>query len=504
MQNSFIQTLNINIINTPVTPNAGEMMNSGDLSPTVIAFSVLGLALLLLVVARLLCRGNQRIARRITALSLVILPLLTIPTIVLTSESPPQTLATSNISSVTPTIDFNIYKDALAGGPLTKTADSITEVTTDSGTGYTLSARLEKALTNNFSVDINSKPLTVTDVDIYSTSTADSPSVHDNDLTVTVPKDIELGTYSYNIIYDIVENPYTSSCGSGPQHKGFVGDMQNFDTSSWVVGDISVVKDTRDNQEYCIGKLKDGKTWMLDNLKFELKNGVTLTPQDTNVKSNTTVYFTKDGKQDGAPLTGMTGNFTTSGYLSVDGKDIVYSKHANLNAWRQVDPSNESACKSNSQVGNINGGIVYNTWSKTGCGYLYNFYTASAGTVPSSQINGSAASSICPAGWIFPTGHYDSDLEGLDLAYPPGIGYVHEGMVDQGLWLSAGAWRGTLSGVYVDKMYAAGTDGYYWASTVFVHELAAYTVFIQSNGKIIPGTTNANRNNGFAIRCVVR
>ncbi|MDR1300431.1 MAG: fibrobacter succinogenes major paralogous domain-containing protein [Candidatus Nomurabacteria bacterium] len=303
------------------------------------------------------------------------------------------------------------------------------------------------------------------------------------------------GDYNTTIAYIIQEN---IRCVQGPQFKGNVGNMQNIDTGSWNQGDTGIAIDIRNNQEYCIGKLKDDKTWMLDNLKLELENGMTLTPQDTNVASNTTVYFTQNGTQNGTPLAGMTGNFTTSGHLTTTNEDPGYDNdysNRRYNAWRQVDPSDRSGCKS---------GSAYSPNSKVGCGYLYNFYTAAASSVDHAKVDGTADGSICPAGWKLPTGvDASGDFGQLDIAYG-GTGAYRIGAPAQlaNLWLPTGAWQGALSGNYLNQWgNNQGFNGWYWSSSI-ISAIYAYNTLFDSN-RLWPGTDSTIRIWGISVRCLV-
>jgi uncharacterized protein (TIGR02145 family) len=235
---------------------------------------------------------------------------------------------------------------------------------------------------------------------------------------------------------------------------------------------------------------------MIDNLKLELgvqdsdpiKDTTTLEPSNTNVTETKTVALATGGRTGGS-------NFTTTGLLTVDNTDASGTNYDNYNAWRQVDPSNATSCAN---------GNAYNSNSKTGCGYLYNFYTATASTVDNTKINGKADYSICPVGWRLPSGQNSSgDYGNLDTKYDGGNGGAHyDNIITQGLWLSAGAWQGAFSGRYSIELNGQGSSGTYWSSTI-VSSYNAYSTFFYGSG-VNPGNNNAySRYNGFAIRCLV-
>ncbi|MDR1300303.1 MAG: hypothetical protein LBK50_01195 [Candidatus Nomurabacteria bacterium] len=512
------QTFNINILNTPSVPDTGGMIGVQTqffLSPIVIALIALSLVSILFIAAHLLARNGKTTAKktihRITTISLILLPLLTVSTLTILFNNAPDTLATSNLSSVTPTVDVNIYKDTMTG-PATKTVNSTTIVTTNNATGYTLSAKLNQNPTDNITITLNDEILTTNSVNIYADDTGTSPSIYDHTLAVTVPSDIAIGTYVYNIIYDITEN--SIACASGSTFKGNVGNMQNLNTTSWSIGDTGIATDTRNNQEYCIGKLADNNTWMLDNLKLELTDGMILTPANTNVDTSKTIYFTQDGTSAGTSLAGMTGNFTTSGYNTRDGS--ISSTSPNYDAWRQNDPndpvmSGSTNCINNTSTDFNDGNVSYNTNSKTGCGYLYNFYTATAGSAAQVEYSSGkglgyiAQQSVCPSGWKLPSGQSaNGDFGKLDLAYQPGgtgVGHNLASPDTQMLWLPAGAWQGAFSGGYYSGLGGQGSYGFYWSSSVYSVDYAYVTFFVSNY--VNSGTGDDDRSYGRAVRCLV-
>jgi hypothetical protein len=237
------------------------------------------------------------------------------------------------------------------------------------------------------------------------------------------------------------------------------------------------LKDARNGQRYDIRRLQDGNCWMIDNLKLELTSGMELTPADTNVVNNTTVWFTDDGTASGAQLDNMTGNFTTSKQLTIDGTN-TYS--TNTDAWRQVNPSNEDKCKNN--VSNISGvPYAYDPTSETGCGYLYNRYTATAGTKAAIGSDGSqAVDSICPAGWRLPSATSTSTGPGTGTVYDFADLTVLNASMNtnvrttpgvttntyQANWWPIGSFRGSLAGYYLNGSFAQqGTMGQLWPAT---------------------------------------
>jgi uncharacterized protein (TIGR02145 family) len=133
-------------------------------------------------------------------------------------------------------------------------------------------------------------------------------------------------------------------------------------------GQVIVLNDPRGNsdspngQKYRVKKMPDGNIWMIDNLKLGSTTSTTaLTPADTNITTNYTL-----------PIIGVNNN--------VDLKSFEY-------------------CASN--------GKAWTGGSFTGCGYLYNWNTAMAGTVSNSGY------SLAPYGWSMPKKFSDITYDGL-------------------------------------------------------------------------------------------
>ncbi len=123
--------------------------------------------------------------------------------------------------------------------------------------------------------------------------------------------------------------------------------------------DALTLKDTRDNKEYTVAKLKDGKCWMTQNLAIGSDKEMTLMPSDTNVTDNYTLPAS-----------------STIGFNNSEAQHIY------------VDPE---------------------------MGGFYNWMAATAGSgVPS---GGDAPQSICPKGWHLPKGGTNNEFQALFIKY---------------------------------------------------------------------------------------
>ena len=223
-------------------------------------------------------------------------------------------------------------------------------------------------------------------------------------------------------------------------------------------GDTAMFVDNRDGSRYMVGKLADGKYWMLENLALDpatLKSGVTLDSSNTNLSAGKT--FTLP-------------NSTTTGFNNV--------------AASYTTKAINTAFKNTSQplaVGQSGTGKI---------GVYYNYCAATAGTYcfeNNHTDTNNATNDICPKGWRLPTGGASGEFQALRNQYA-----------------SAGefalALRTPLSGdFYEGSERYQGNRGAFWSSTYYnasiMYSLDVYTtaVFPQDSG---------SRFIGFSVRCV--
>jgi uncharacterized protein (TIGR02145 family) len=214
--------------------------------------------------------------------------------------------------------------------------------------------------------------------------------------------------------------------------------------------------DTRNNQAYRVKRITNGSydvCWMIDNLKLA---GTNITINSTN------------------------SDYTGTAFNLVDAAASGSSNYDVLQIW---NPGGVTACKTNPwQETNTN----YNKDSTTGCGYLYNFYTATAKTAPQSVASDDATGSICPKNWHLPTSsQYDSLISALDgyPGFPP-----------------AGAWQGAFSGSFYSSFGYQGDRGLYWSRSI-LNSSYAYNLRFNS-GDAYPDR-GSYRYGSFAVRCLL-
>lgn len=274
-------------------------------------------------------------------------------------------------------------------------------------------------------------------------------------------------TFSFNEIarYDI----YIQFESGGPSYfypgsaayvrcmkNQYLQDFTPTQAAGMSTGDIYYLRDKRDDQEYAIVKLADGKVWLGSTLKL----------------SDTLNLFASDSNWKVTQLDSTNTNFTG------DNADKVITK-ATFKSW--WSDSNKAQTYTDG---------VYKA------GGLYNYYAATAGTVESNSNWHNATSDICPKGWRLPTGGaptgYSSDLQILAAEYPTSA--EMRGDIKTG---GAGF-------DYTGYFAAAGivnptTNAFYWSSTMG-SATAAYDLSVTASAVNVSGSRARNR--GQAVRCV--
>ena len=154
--------------------------------------------------------------------------------------------------------------------------------------------------------------------------------------------------------------------------------------------------------------------------------------------------------------------------------------------------------------------------SYTKCGYLYNWYAATAGTgtYDTNTEGTNVSDSICPTGWRLPSAMSDgSTATGNGTSYTAADFAVLNASMNAGSlttgskssyptgWQFTGAWSGVFSGNWYGGFGYLGSYGYYWSSTVSSSTQARTLYFVSSS--VLPGNTYDYKSYGRAVRCVL-
>ena len=285
------------------------------------------------------------------------------------------------------------------------------------------------------------------------------------------------GTYTNTVNFYAVANP------APPKTIADASSLQEVEAcpSTLPTGQVYTVKDSRDNQDYKVARLADGKCWMVENLN--LAGGTALSADDTDVTSS---YID---------------SFTTSNNLTKEGNTIVLPESPSLGYDRDY-------------------AYIYNTNNKSddcsdsGC---YSYYSWGAATLGSgSDItvdNTNAEQSICPKNWHLPSTSgkdidSDSDFRALMIGYggSDSIQLYNNSTIPTGTTMynnigSGSAPNYLLSGYYYAGSWrGVGNYGLYWSSTSYNSNY--YARRLQVTATMVNAADNDYKYYTYSVRCL--
>ena len=311
----------------------------------------------------------------------------------------------------------------------------------------------------------------------------------DNGYNITVTASgTELDTHNFTIRYFNPSRTETASVSNTQITNINMDTFTSIDCGSLSVGDIVSLTDERNGQTYRIKKMQDEKCWMVDNMKYK-GEGITI----SNIG---------DGTE------GITLNDTDGRYNTVDGTDSEAASGTGTN-WDKAfynNPMVASYCYGDS---------IQSSYTK--CGYLYNWYAATAGngTYSVDAEGTNVADSICPTGWRLPSATSDDTsptASGTSLVtadFPVLNASMNAGSLTSGSdnpsyytgWQFDGDWSGVFSGSWYSSFSGLDHSGDYWSSTAS-SSTVVWGLGILSNTSVYPGSGNNDKNVGSAVRCV--
>ena len=294
--------------------------------------------------------------------------------------------------------------------------------------------------------------------------------------------------------------------------------MQNFDCNSRLtsIGASMTVRDSRDNTDYVVKKLQDGKCWMIENLTISATGMVvdSLDNTNTNIPSNdSTKYYLPPRNTRYA-----TANSITNSAVKTASDSLDFST-SNSN---QPQIGYRAAGSTDNQTGNP---VPENT-------AYYPYYTASLGFsyYQDDKTSGSSPRDICPKGWHLPfvsnggttvTTPASSEFANLARTYNGSATWQGNGDTNSYYYTSDttirsnmisgdsgsidrygnnGAAGFTYAGLYNSTtLNSVGTNGTYWSSSVYT-TYGSYS--LNFNTTNVSPQDYGNKRFGFAVRCV--
>lgn len=239
---------------------------------------------------------------------------------------------------------------------------------------------------------------------------------------------------------------------------------------------IYTLKDSRDNRNYTVAKLKDSKVWMTQNL--DLAGGTKLYSETSDIPNG----YPKTG---GIPFYIL----PTSSISGFDDSTVAYVYNV------AYDNEDRTICE-----------------NRHPCFSYYSWLAATAGSgsnITAKEID--APYSICPKGWTLPNSREtkagNSDLYQLAVAY----GMNPNGTVQETTNFYDRAGPNTVpnfipSGLYYRSVLQnAGISGFYWSSTSWTPSPtynSALQLYMYSSS--INTAAGSSRAYGEAVRCILK
>lgn len=353
--------------------------------------------------------------------------------------------------------------------------------------------------------------LTTTSSPIFSTSIATLLNLNFR-IAAKASDSIDPGEYTNTINFSIVanaapvtfEDAFGSAAASDPSITRLNGFYKMQDMSSSICSSVTTpldpsgsdaittqLIDIRDNSIYHVGKLMDGKCWLLDNLALDLT--------DSNVQSimnstNTNATDTSLGYLFGTtpprdPTTDPDGKYATAAVsTNWNGSSSYSAPLINISDKNYIYTGSNGGGLDN--IGQWKAGGYYNYCAASAGSYCYGNGISSEGTSydnPNSAID--SVEDICPSNWRIPTAS-GGEYSILRANYNDYTDVRNAGRFPlSGYFINGGG--GNTRGMY----------GFFWAST-YANNESMRMVYITSTEVTTSG--GANRQYGFSVRCIVK
>lgn len=249
-------------------------------------------------------------------------------------------------------------------------------------------------------------------------------------------------------------------------------DMQEVNScpTTLPVGQVYVIRDSRDGTMYHVARLADGNCWMLDNMALDLANRAVLsrlTSSNTNASDVTLGYLKNGGGTVGDQYPITTVANWTSGFSYSEPLVVTSAKDTSVTSYGS---------------GGGKAGVYYNYCSASAGSYCYG-----DGENAGSGLNDSTED-ICPLGWRMPSSGSTGEYQALFDAYSNNTSDFND------------AFAVSLPGFYLDgTIRQQGNYGYYWSST-FDGTGTMYHIRLAAN-EVIP-TRATNHRDGASVRCI--
>ena len=384
---------------------------------------------------------------------------------------------------------YKLYVDADATN-LTNTNPNIPSYiqTLDSGTTYTESNFPANRWGYRISSGNTGDPSITNPTNFYPfvsntlISSASTP-ITDNSSTLTFASKVDYeqpaGTYNLDLNFKALPIVTTYTIQE-------IADNPNVCTE-----ELKTVTDTRDGQSYTIARLKDGRCWMLDNLRLDIADSAVqakLNSTTTNATDEALNYLINGGGTSPYPASGVSKEWTSSAQNVYDLPYITVSgDRSEGGTWNRNTVSS----------------VIFGDASNR-IGVFYNYCAASAGSYcyAKNRATGDAQYDVCPVGWSLPTGGANGDFRSLCNTYK-GSECANPDSSPSALTM-LNAFSVIPSGIFdngtLDRM---GVIGAIWSSTIAADSSNNIYSFTYNSDDGVRTFNNNARYRGFSIRCIL-
>ncbi|MBQ8156409.1 hypothetical protein IJ101_01335 [Candidatus Saccharibacteria bacterium] len=394
-------------------------------------------------------------------------------------------------STTTGTTDINTGNDfaSATGSYSSNTSQWAMQVNNVSGSSI-------PTIVNNFD-SLSLVPTTYTKVAEYNAATtASSTSAITTKYGAYIAIGHPAGTYTGKVKYTLV-HPSTepapkvpptppTSCNTPVPDVTYMQEITSSNKATILAqlteGNAYYLRDSRDEEPYCVSKLKDGNMWMLDNLRLDLTDSTTmaaLTASNTNATEISLTSLRSGNRSAG-------NQYASASFATWDSNSTtnVYDR-AKANA-ADKDTVNDDSSK-NYGNGSHKYGVYYNYCAASAGSYCYGYYAAPDGR--------NATQDICPAGWRMPTGDSSGEYQAL---------YDEYSSASEGQAVAfKNALSTPLSGAFNEgSAYDQGAYGYFFSSTRG-NRSYMYLSYVDAF-KVFPPQGMGYRHYGYSVRCLLQ
>ncbi|MBQ2623063.1 hypothetical protein IJG12_01945 [Candidatus Saccharibacteria bacterium] len=298
------------------------------------------------------------------------------------------------------------------------------------------------------------------------------------------------------------------------------GTMQSFTYStcnSMNIGDVTARTDSRDDEVYAIAKLADGKCWMIENLRLDY--GANITP--SNTQSNNGAFggvFTGLAMPENANFDNVNPPIPNSLYGTENDNrpNIIAGGHSSYYAYRIPRYNNNNTLLNSGLTPSYKGNGNNLQWY--GYGNYYTWAAANADTNFYEIEHNRVLTSICPMGWILPTGGNNDDIIEDNNDYyllassiigtepnqhsnngDPYWGYSSNEYYAAPIAMKKYPNNFVLSKKYINTRSSINDEGYYWTSSTSMYSNTSYIFYI-TQSKVSPSESDLLYD-GFSVRC---